>query len=77
MRFMVMHKVDAKGEAGEPPSREIIERMGELIGESMKSKVCLDGAGLHRGARRVRVRGSISASSRPERGHSAGATATF
>jgi hypothetical protein len=56
MRFMVMHKVDAKGEAGEPPSQEIIERMGELIGESMKSKVCVDGAGLHRGARRVRVK---------------------
>ena len=56
MRFMVMHKVDAKGEAGEPPSRQIIERMGELIGESMKSKVCVDGAGLHRGATRVRVK---------------------
>ena len=56
MRFMVMHKVDAKGEAGEPPSQEIIARMGELIGESMKSKVCVDGAGLHRGATRVRVR---------------------
>ena len=56
MRFMVMHKVDAKGEAGEPPSQRVIERMGELIGESMKSKQCIDGAGLHRGARRVRVK---------------------
>ncbi|HEX6765922.1 MAG TPA: YciI family protein [Polyangiaceae bacterium] len=51
-----MHKVDSKMEAGEPPSGEIIERMGELIGESVKSGVCLDGAGLHRSARRVRLR---------------------
>ena len=55
MRFMVMHKVDAKMEAGEKPNQELIERMGELIGESFKSGVCLDGAGLHRSARRARV----------------------
>ena len=55
MRFVVMHKVDAKMEAGEPPSQELIGRMGELIGESVKSGVCLDGAGLHRSARRLRV----------------------
>ena len=56
MRFMVMHKVDAKMEAGEPPSQALVERMGELIGEGMKSGVCVDGAGLHRSARRARVR---------------------
>jgi hypothetical protein len=56
MRFAVMHKVDEKMEAGEKPSPELIERMGELIGESMKSGVCLDGAGLHRSARRARVK---------------------
>ena len=55
MRFMVMHKLDAKLEAGGPPDQEIIQRMGELIGESFKSGVCLDGAGLHRSARRARV----------------------
>jgi hypothetical protein len=55
MRFIVMHKVDAAIEAGDPPSPEILERMGELIGESTKAGVCLDGAGLHRSARRVRV----------------------
>jgi hypothetical protein len=56
MRFLVMHKVDATTEAGEPPNQELIERMGELIGGSIKSGVCLDGAGLHRSARRVRVK---------------------
>ena len=55
MRFMVMHKVDDVIESGGPPSQRIIEQMGELVGESMKSGVCLDGAGLHRSARRVRI----------------------
>jgi hypothetical protein len=63
MRFIVMHKVDRKMEAGEPPSPGIVERMGELVGESLKSGIFLDGAGLHRSARRVRVtaRGGASA----------------
>jgi len=56
MRFIVMHKTDAKMEAGTPPDREIIKAMGALIGESLRSKVFLDGAGLHRSARRVRLR---------------------
>jgi hypothetical protein len=58
MRFLVMHKVDAKMEAGEPPSQEIIKRMGALVGGSLKSGVFLDGAGLHRSARRARLRAS-------------------
>jgi hypothetical protein len=55
MRFMVMHKVDANMEAGGPPSQEIIQGMGKLVGESLKSGVFLDGAGLHRSAQRVRL----------------------
>jgi hypothetical protein len=58
MRFLVMHKVDAKMESGEPPSQAIIKGMGALVGESLKSGVFLDGAGLHRSARRARVRAS-------------------
>jgi hypothetical protein len=58
MRFLVMHKVDAKMETGELASQEIIKGMGALIGESLKSGVFLDGAGLHRSARRARVRAS-------------------
>lgn len=55
MRFMVMHKVDANMEAGEPPNQAIIQQMGELVGESLKAGVMLDGAGLHRSAQRARL----------------------
>ncbi|HEY5924231.1 MAG TPA: hypothetical protein VIV11_21285, partial [Kofleriaceae bacterium] len=55
MRYMVMHKVDAKMEAGEPPSPGIIEGMGKLVGRTIKSGVFKDGAGLHRSAARARV----------------------
>jgi len=55
MRFMVMHKVDAKMEAGERPSEGLIEAMGKLIGRSIKSGIFKDGAGLHRSAARARV----------------------
>jgi hypothetical protein len=56
MRFMVMHKVDAKMEAGERPDQGIIEGMGRHIGASLKQGIFLDGAGLHRSAMRVRLR---------------------
>jgi hypothetical protein len=55
MRFMVMHKVDANMEAGGPPSQEIISRMGELVQGSLKKGEFLNGAGLHRSARRARL----------------------
>jgi hypothetical protein len=55
MTFMVMHKVDEAMEAGTPPNQEIIRNMGALIGESAKSGVFLDGAGLHRSAVRARL----------------------
>jgi hypothetical protein len=56
MRFMCMHKVDAKMEAGEPPSQKIIQEMGKFVGGHLKSGVFKDGAGLHRSAKRARVR---------------------
>jgi hypothetical protein len=56
MRFMVMHKVDAAMEAGTLPDQAIIKGMGALVGEGLKSGTFLDGAGLHRSAKRVRVR---------------------
>jgi hypothetical protein len=55
MRFMVMHKVDATMEAGDPPPPGLVEQMGELVGESLKAGVFLNGAGLHRSALRVRL----------------------
>ncbi len=56
MRFIVMHKVDANMEAGGPPSPEIIKNMGELVQGSLQSGVFLNGAGLHRSARRARLK---------------------
>jgi hypothetical protein len=55
MRFMVMHKVDAHMEAGGPPSESIIQAMGKLVQDNLKSGVFVDGAGLHRSALRARV----------------------
>ena len=55
MRFMVMHKVDARMEAGEKPEQRIVQEMGQLVGEGLKSGVFKDGAGLHRSAMRARV----------------------
>jgi hypothetical protein len=55
MRFMVMHKVDANMEAGGPPSERIIQDMGTLVQDGLKSGVFENGAGLHRSARRVRL----------------------
>lgn len=56
MRFMVMHKVDAKMEAGGPPEPRIIQSMGALVQESLKNGVFITGAGLHRSEKRVRVK---------------------
>ena len=55
MRFIVMHKVDGKMEAGERPDPRIIEEMGTLVRESLSTGVFENGAGLHRSARRVRL----------------------
>jgi len=55
MRFMVMHKVDAKMERGERPDDSIIHGMGRYIGQAIKAGVFLDGAGLHPSSTRVRL----------------------
>jgi hypothetical protein len=55
MRFIVMHKVDANMESGAPPDRGIVQGMGALVQESLKSGVFQNGAGLHRSARRARL----------------------
>ena len=71
MRFMVMHKVDDKMEAGAPPNKDIIRGMGKLVGESLRAGTLLDGAGLHRSAERVRLRfsgGAVEAKHGPYAG---------
>jgi hypothetical protein len=56
MKFIVMHKVDAKMESGAMPSKDIFENMGKLVGGSIREGIFKDGAGLHRSAKRVRLR---------------------
>jgi hypothetical protein len=54
MRFMIMHKNDPHTEAGQPPPMELVEKMGQLVGEYAQSGRFLDGAGL--GASKTRTR---------------------
>jgi hypothetical protein len=54
MRLMMMHKNEARTEAGQPPPMEVVQEMGKFIGEYAKSGRFLDGAGL--GASRTRTR---------------------
>lgn len=54
MRFMIMHKNDPRTEAGQPPPMEIVEKMGQFIGEHARAGRFLDGAGL--GASKTRTR---------------------
>lgn len=54
MRFMMMHKHDAKTEAGELPPMELVEKMGAFIGDFAKAGKLVDGAGL--GATKTRTR---------------------
>jgi hypothetical protein len=55
MRFMVMHKVDERMEAGVPPSPELIANMGSFIAAHAKAGVFLGGEGLKPSATRTRV----------------------
>jgi hypothetical protein len=56
MRFMVIVKADAKSEAGELPSRELLEQMGAYNEELVKAGVLLAGEGLHPSSKGKRVR---------------------
>jgi hypothetical protein len=55
MRVLMMHKNDAKSEAGQPPSAELIQKMGAFIGSHMEAGRFLDGAGLLGSKHRTRV----------------------
>ena len=56
MRLMMMHKHDAKTEAGEKPPAELIHEMGAFIGEFAKTGRLIDGAGLGASKTRTRLR---------------------
>ena len=55
MRYMIMHKNDANTEAGNPPSMEIIEKMGAFIGGYAQTGKLIDGAGLQGSKTRTRL----------------------
>lgn len=63
MRFIVMHKTNARWEAGEIPGRELIERVGRLIGDMVDAHVFLAGEGLRASSEGVLVKRSGGTSS--------------
>ena len=55
MRFIVMHKTDARWEAGQRPSQELIANVGALIGDPAKAGAFKDGEGLRATSEGVRL----------------------
>ena len=56
MRFIIMHKTNARWEASEVPSPELIGRVGALIGDLVKAGVFRSGEGLRASSQGVRLR---------------------
>lgn len=56
MLFMVMHKINAEIAAGGKPRKELVERMGKLIGDTIAAGEFRDGDGLRESASRVRLK---------------------
>jgi len=56
MRILGLLRADKDSEAGAPPSRELIERMGIFIEEVTKAGVLVASDGLHPSAKGKRVR---------------------
>lgn len=56
MRILGMLKADKDSEAGAPPSRELMERMGTFVEEVTKAGVLLASDGLHPSSKGKRVR---------------------
>jgi hypothetical protein len=71
MRFMIMHKNDPHTEAGQPPPRELVDKMGEFIGSHAAAGRFVDGAGLGGSKTRTRLvfrNGQCAAKRGPYRG---------
>ena len=56
MRFMILRKADAKTEAGELPTQDLLKAMGDYAESLNTAGVLLDGNGLHPSDRGARVR---------------------
>jgi hypothetical protein len=46
MKFMIMHKVTDEMERGLPPDKSVIEGVGKLVGDALREKRMIAGAGL-------------------------------
>ncbi len=55
MRYMIMHRTDARWEAGAKPGPELIRRVGALVGELAGSGVLVAGEGLGPSSQGARV----------------------
>jgi hypothetical protein len=56
MRFIIMHKTNAHWESGAIPSREMVARVGTLLGELARTGVFLGAEGLRASSEGVRLR---------------------
>ena len=56
MRFMIMHKTNARWEAGEVPAPELVARVGAMLGGLARAGVLLAGEGLRASREGVRLR---------------------
>jgi hypothetical protein len=56
MRFLILHKTDARWEAGETPSPELVARVGKMLGEMGKAGALLAGEGLRASSLGARVK---------------------
>jgi hypothetical protein len=68
MRFMVLVPASKESEAGQLPSRELLEKMGAFNAEMVKAGVLLAGEGLHptsKGARIVFDKGKCKVTDGP------------
>ena len=55
MRFMIMHKTNARWEAGEAPTPELVARVGAMLGDLERAGVLLAGEGLRASREGVRL----------------------
>jgi hypothetical protein len=58
MRFILIHKTNQRWEAGAVPSRELIARVGRLLGDMAKAKALPSGEGLRASSLGARIRRS-------------------
>ena len=56
MRILGMLRADPRSEAGAPPSKALMERMGAFVEEVTRAGVMLDSNGLHPSSKGKRVR---------------------